>query len=127
MSSGSSQLSSAQRRDRQSRLSIDGRPHTIVGVLPCGRQHRGIFRTIDAVTPIVLDRERNRRDDRRLFVTAVLKPGVALEQAQAELAAVARQLQTDYPLHERKNRRRRAAAASSCSAPTSTLSCICCR
>ena len=50
-------------------LSIDGRPHTIVGVLP-QRAGAGIFRTVDAVTPIVLDRERNKRDDRRLYVTA---------------------------------------------------------
>jgi putative ABC transport system permease protein len=77
-------------------LSIDGRPYTIVGVLP-PTAATGIFRTIDAVTPIVLDRERNRRDDRRLYVTAVLKPGVELEQAEADLAAVARQLQSDYP------------------------------
>ena len=78
-------------------LSIDGRPHTIVGVLP-QRAGAGIFRTVDAVTPIVLDRERNKRDDRRLYVTGVLKPGVELEQAEADLAAIARQLQTDYPL-----------------------------
>ena len=57
-------------------VSIDGRPHTIVGVLP-PEFGRGIFRTLDAVRPIVLDRERNRRDDRRLFVTALLKPGVS--------------------------------------------------
>jgi putative ABC transport system permease protein len=89
------QLSSAQ--DVLGKIvSIDGRPHTIVGVLPADFS-RGIFRTIDAVTPIVLDRERSRRDERRLFVTAVLKPGVALEQAQADLDAVARRLQTDFP------------------------------
>ena len=38
-----------------------------------------------------------RRDDRRLYVTGVLKPGVPREQAEADLFAVARQLQTDYP------------------------------
>lgn len=77
-------------------LSIDGRPRTIVGVLPPDFT-RGIFRTLDAVTPIVLDRERNRRDDRQLFATATLKPGVTREQAQADLGAVAAQLRTDYP------------------------------
>jgi putative ABC transport system permease protein len=78
-------------------VSIDGRPRTIVGVLPRDFT-RGIFRTLDAVTPIVLDSERNRRDDRRLFVTATLKPGVTREQAQADLGAVAVQLRTDYPV-----------------------------
>jgi putative ABC transport system permease protein len=82
-------------------LSIDGRAHTIVGVLPADVS-RGIFRTIDAVTPIVLDGARNRRDDRRLFVTARLKPGVEIEQAQADLAAVARQLQSEFPVTNAK-------------------------
>ena len=76
---------------------IDGRPRTIVGVLP-QETNRGIFRDIDAVTPIVLDRERARRDDRRLYITAVLKPGVEIERAEAELATIARQLQSDYPV-----------------------------
>ena len=90
------QLSAAQ--DAVGKIvSIDGRPHTIVGVLPPDFG-RGIFRTLDAVRPIVLDRERNRRDDRRLFVTALLKPGVTLDQAQADLAAIAAQLQTDFPV-----------------------------
>ena len=82
-------------------LSIDGHPHTIVGVLP-STASTGIFRTIDAVTPIVLDRDRGRRDDRRLYVTAVLKRGVKTQQAEADLTAVARQLQTDYPLTNAK-------------------------
>ena len=56
------QLSAAQ--DAVGKIvSIDGRPHTIVGVLPPDFG-RGIFRTLDAVRPIVLDRERNRRDVR---------------------------------------------------------------
>ena len=83
-------------------VSIDGRPHTIVGVLPSSAG-TGIFRTMDAMTPIVLDRERNRRDDRRLYVTAVLKRGVELDQAQADLSAIAGQLQKDYPLTNAKN------------------------
>ncbi|RPI48266.1 MAG: FtsX-like permease family protein, partial [Acidobacteria bacterium] len=77
-------------------LTIDGRPHTIVGVLPSSAG-TGIFRTVDVMTPIVLDRERARRDDRRLYVTGVLKRGVQIEQAQADLDAAARQLQTDHP------------------------------
>ena len=78
-------------------LSIDGNPHAIVGVLP-STVGSGIFRTIDAVTPIVLDRERHPRNERRLFVTAVLKPGVQIERAEADLTAIARQLQSEHPL-----------------------------
>ena len=83
-------------------ISIDGRPHTIVGVLPQSAG-TGIFRTVDAVTPIVLDRERNQRDDRRLYVTGVLKPGVEIEQAEADLSAIAHQLQADYALTNTNN------------------------
>jgi putative ABC transport system permease protein len=78
-------------------ISIDGQPHTIVGVLPQSTS-TGMFRSIDVALPIVLDRERNPRDDRRLYVTGALKPGVAIEQADAELAAISRQLQIDYPI-----------------------------
>ena len=77
-------------------LTIDARPHTIVGVLPQSAS-TGIFRTVELLTPLVLDRERARRDDRRLYVTAVLKEGVDLDRAEADLAAAARQLQADYP------------------------------
>ncbi len=56
-----------------------------------------MFKSIDVMVPIVLDRERAQRDERRLFVTGVLKPGTAIEQAEADLATVAQQLQTDYP------------------------------
>ena len=77
-------------------LTIDGHAHTIVGVLPSSAAI-GMFRAIDVVVPVVLDRERTARDERRLYVTGVLKPGVTREQAEADLSAAAKQLQTDYP------------------------------
>ena len=77
-------------------LTIDGHAHTIVGVLPSSAS-TGMFSTIDVMVPIVLDRERTKRDERRLYVTGVLKPGVGREQAEADLVAMARQLQTEYP------------------------------
>ncbi len=77
-------------------LTIDGRPHTVVGVLP-PNVNRGIFKSMDVFVPIVLDRERAERDDRRLYVTGRVKPGVPLEQAEADLAAIASRLQTDHP------------------------------
>ncbi len=72
---------------------------------------RGIFRTIDAVTPIVLDRERGRRDDRRLYVTAVLKPGVKARAGRSRLTADRPPAADRLPADQRANRRRRAAAA----------------
>jgi putative ABC transport system permease protein len=82
-------------------LMLDGEAHTVIGVLPADAG-RGLFRDADVLTPIVLDRERARRDERRLFVTAVLKPATTLEQAEADLDAVARQLQAEYPLTNAK-------------------------
>ena len=82
-----------------------------------------MFRTIDAVMPIVLDRERERRDDRRLYVTGVLKPGVTREQAEADLAASHASCRptTRSPTQKPASSCGR---SSSCSAPTSTPSCI---
>ena len=77
-------------------LMLDGQAHTIVGILPPSAG-TGIFRTADVFTPIVMDRERMPRDERRLFVTAELKPGVTIERAQADLESVALQLRKDYP------------------------------
>jgi hypothetical protein len=78
-------------------VSIDGRPHTIVGVLP-PEFGQGIFRELDAVRPIVLGPRTQPPRRSRLFVTARLKPGVALEQAPGRPATIAAHLQTDFPI-----------------------------
>ena len=108
--SGSASCRRRTRRGRQDAVDRRPAPHTIVGVLPpyCGQGHfQDDGRRRRPSCSIASAAE---RDDRRLYVTAVLKPGVALEQAEADLAAVASQLQTDYPLHQREDRRGRAPA-----------------
>jgi putative ABC transport system permease protein len=82
-------------------LTLDGETYTIVGVAPPD-VGTGMFRSVDLFTPLVLDRERAPRAERRLFVTGVLKPGVTREQAAADLDAIVRQLQTEYPLTNAK-------------------------
>jgi putative ABC transport system permease protein len=80
-------------------LSLDGRPTTVVGVMPphfavCGRGR----------IPPLLWRPNafaNRPpDDRRshgLSVIARLAPGISLERARAEMDAIARSLEQEYP------------------------------
>ena len=91
-------------------ISIDGRAHTIVGVLPADVS-RGIFRTIDAVTPIVLDRERNRRDDRRLFVTARAQTWRPDRTGPGRSRRHCQPAPDRLPRHQREDRRRGTAAS----------------
>ncbi len=77
-------------------LLLDGVSHAIVGVLPPGFT-TGLFRDVDVFTPLPVDSLGQRRDERTVFVTARLKPGVSRAQATAELDAVARQLQAEHP------------------------------
>jgi hypothetical protein len=57
----------------------------------------GIFVDTDLFVALPLDAVRNARDERRLFVTARLKPGVTRSQAEADLAGIASRLTTQYP------------------------------
>ena len=75
---------------------LDGVAHSIVGVVP--RSIRtGIFVDTDLFVALPLDATRNARDERRLFVTARLKPGVTRSQAEADLAGIASRLKAQYP------------------------------
>ena len=89
-------------------LTIDGHPHTIVGVLPPSAA-RGMFSTIDVMVPIVLDRERAKRDERRLYVTGVLKPGIATRAGRSRSRGRGAPAADRLSGHQRENRGRRAA------------------
>ena len=78
-------------------LALNGDSHTVVGVLPAGF----VFPWLDSeiVVPIKMDVDPRRtdRDTNFLRAFARLKPGVTREQAQADLASIAGQLQQEYP------------------------------
>jgi putative ABC transport system permease protein len=81
-------------------LSIDGLPHTVVGVMPKGFYPTDIASPADLWLPYAFpaDLKWNRvRWGLTLF--ARLKPGVAYEQAQAELDVVARAVSAAHPEH----------------------------
>src|SRR5262245_8397092 len=78
------------------RVSVDGRPHTVVGVMPprfafADKNHQAWI----PLAPIV---DHDTRGARGLFVIGRLKAGITVERAQAELSAVAAKIAGDYPL-----------------------------
>jgi putative ABC transport system permease protein len=75
-------------------LLVNGRPHTIVGVMP-PRFEFPLFQKIWVpLTPLVHDESRDRRG---LMVYGRLAPGVTMPSAQEELRAVAAALAHEYP------------------------------
>ncbi|HEV2844941.1 MAG TPA: ABC transporter permease, partial [Thermoanaerobaculia bacterium] len=77
-------------------ITIDGRPSVITGVLP--KEFSLGSLSIDLWVPLALSPERALpRDLRTATLIGKLKPGVSLEQAQAELDVIARRFQSEYP------------------------------
>jgi putative ABC transport system permease protein len=76
-------------------MALDGRPYTIVGILPPGfhfTEKRELM-----VPYIISEAEKRRRSAPYLSVYARLKPGVTLEQAGADMNTIAAQLAQEYP------------------------------
>ncbi|OFW10705.1 MAG: hypothetical protein A3H96_22420 [Acidobacteria bacterium RIFCSPLOWO2_02_FULL_67_36] len=75
-------------------ISINGRPHTIIGVMP----PRFAFPESHRLwVPLAPYGEPTTRDERNAYVFARMKPGVTLEQARSELKTIASQLERTYP------------------------------
>ena len=78
-------------------VNLDGRSYNIVGVMPPGFDLPGIA---DVWIPLQMDIDSLPLADRAATnntIVARLRPGVSLEQADAELKAIARQLEQEYP------------------------------
>jgi putative ABC transport system permease protein len=77
-------------------LAINGKSFTVVGVMP--PEFNYPYRGGQMWTPLVFNHMQ--RTDRRwhnLEVMGLLKPGVGIEQAQADLGEIARRAQTEFP------------------------------
>jgi putative ABC transport system permease protein len=81
-------------------VTLDGQSHAVVGVAPAG------FRFPDDETeiwkPIAFTAEQlgvNERGSHYLNVIARMKPGVTIEQAQTEVAAIAQRMQREHPTY----------------------------
>lgn len=76
-------------------IQLDGEPHVVIGVLPEGsafdRSYAQIFR------PLVFEPQNMTRNFHWFGAMALLKPGVTLEKARAEMNAIGARIAHDYP------------------------------
>ena len=77
-----------------SRIHINGELYTVVGVLPPGQQDR---MPDDLMVPLSFKPEQINHDFHWLLVLGRLKPGVTIQQAQADMDAVTRHIGEIYP------------------------------
>src|SRR5215467_2117162 len=84
-------------------VKLDEAPYTVVGVMPARLQFPpagGAYAgAVELWTPLALtdDERQARRRDSNFNLIGRLKPGVELEQAQANIAAVAARIERQYP------------------------------
>jgi putative ABC transport system permease protein len=76
------------------RILVNGKPHTVIGVMPPGFEFPENQRLW---TPLVPEVHEDERSLRYLFAFARLKPGVTLERATGDLDAIASRLARQYP------------------------------
>ena len=77
-------------------VTINGVPRTVVGVLPATFQFAP-SRSSEFYLPLAVSGWRLRRNAHWILGVGRLRPGVMLEQAQAEASTIANQLATQYP------------------------------
>jgi putative ABC transport system permease protein len=75
-----------------STIRVDGNPYTLIGVLPPGVLIYGT----DLWLPMWVAPEELPRNRRQFQILARLKPGVSIEQANAELASIADRTELEY-------------------------------
>ena len=78
-------------------VTLDGRPHRVIGVV--SDSYRDPFSAIDVFLPIASAPSAGwfQRDNPTVWAYGRVKPGVTIEQAQADLSRVARELAALYP------------------------------
>jgi putative ABC transport system permease protein len=75
-------------------LTVDGVPRTIVGVVP---HELGEMVAADLWLPTAIDPNNPERRNHNYGVVALLKPGVTVTQARAEMTVIAQRLERAYP------------------------------
>jgi len=79
-------------------IRVDGTTQTVIGVMPASFAYPLFWGRLDAIRPLVYSAEwQHLRNNQWLGAIARLKPGVALDQAQAELDTIAARLEKQYP------------------------------
>jgi putative ABC transport system permease protein len=83
-------------------VSLDGEKYVVVGVLPAAfRQVAYLSRLWTPLVPAAEAPQSKARDQRSLLIFGRLKPGTGLDQARAEMAALARRAEQTDPASER--------------------------
>ena len=83
-----------------SQVRLDGRPHTVVGVMPASMDYAVFDEELWVPTAFSADRLAM-HDEHYLVVMGRLRPGVTLTQAEAELQGLAGWLRTNFPKENR--------------------------
>jgi len=82
-------------------ISIDSKPHTVIGVLPQGAwdgwRLPNNSPNFHVFLPLAFTQEEKTRDAHFFEVDARLKPGVSIEQAQAQMDTISARLAHAYP------------------------------
>src|SRR5215213_3418911 len=83
-------------------LNLGGKPYTVVGVMP--EEFRPLPQTLvdppgQFYRPVAEPHDETERGSRHLRSIARLKPGVTLEQAQAEMSVIAGRIERAHPDH----------------------------
>lgn len=80
-------------------VQLDGEPHEIAGVMPAEFRFIRQWRLAeqDVFVPFIVPREENQRGSHSMIGVGRLKKGVTAEQAHAELAGIATQLEREHP------------------------------
>src|SRR5581483_11882815 len=82
-------------------IDIDGRPFTVIGVLPPDFNLYGDQRQDDLWMPFVMNRSELKRDDFSILAFARLKKDTTLGQAQTEMNGIAQHMAQAYPATHR--------------------------
>jgi putative ABC transport system permease protein len=75
-------------------LTLNKKPYNVIGVLPAGVYDRGFA---DVYAPLAFTPDRMTRDFHWFRALARLKAGVTIEQARAQMDAIAARIAADYP------------------------------
>ncbi len=79
------------------KVTLSGEIYTIVGVMPADFRFPSGFPDLWVPFGLFADQNMNRGNHPGLYCVGRLKPGVTFERARADLAAIARQLEQEYP------------------------------
>jgi putative ABC transport system permease protein len=84
-------------------IELDGKPATVVGVLPKSFSLYGTSPSFDIWRPFAFDRAKLDREDHELVVFGRLAPGATIARAQTEMRGIQEELKRKYPGIDQKN------------------------